>query len=241
MSSTPSAYTSETSEDTSEQVNKEVREEAPHRASRSSVTEGEPQQSRNPSSSGSLADQDQEQPQTLHSYTPEVEAVWFKRTQKPFTPEEQRMASALCIEFGYKLVVAVLHSALNERPKSAKMRWTHFQVFYDNWEVNHDLYLAHVAAFNADRKNGYFLSVVGMFQPNDDIDGEQQRKLREHFKAFNKDGGWNLTNEERGAMGFDANDQMLVVRWCVENAIQVTKERFIELLHKAAGKPSAGL
>ena len=241
MSSTPSAYTSETSEDTSEQGSKEGREEAPHRASRSSVTEGEPQQNQNPSSSGSLADQDQEQPQTLHTYLPDVEAIWFKRTQKPFTPEEQRMASALCIEYGYKLVVAVLYNTLTQRPKSAKMRWTNFEVFFNNWAVNHDLYLAYVAAFNADRKNGYNLPVVGMFQPNDDIDGEQQRKLREYFKASNKDGDWNFTNEERDALGFDANDQMLVVRWCVENAIRVTKKRFIELLRKAAGKSSAGL
>ena len=58
--------------------------------------------------------------------------------------------------------------------------------------------------------------------------GDQHGSCGNTSRRLNKDCHWHFTNEKRDALGFDAKDQMLVVRWCVENAIRVTKERFID-------------
>jgi hypothetical protein len=213
---------------------KEVREEASSLAPLASSDMCEKQRDKTFSALTDSANQEQNQNQELSHMIPLIETVWRERTQRPFTAEDKVMANALILAHGYRLVEAVLRSTLNERPKSAKMRWTNFAVFVRNWDTNHDLYLSDVAAHNANRKNGYKKTVVKKFSESP-IGESQAKNLKAHFQTYGKLGEWTLTKGERDAMGFTEEQMKIVVRFVCENGFAVTKDRFLALMHEATG------
>jgi hypothetical protein len=81
--------------------------------------------------------------------TDEIGRLWTKATAKLFkydvegTCDEVRDARQLVDTYGLKEVLMILNCTLNDRPKSAAMPWTDFNVFARNFELNQRLAKAH--------------------------------------------------------------------------------------------------
>lgn len=168
-----------------------------------------------------------------------VEAVWKERTGKGFADGDSALAAGLCGSHGTNVVQAVLRSALFERPDSARMRWTDFRVFAKNWQMNHDLYLAHIAEHNANPKNWKRHAAAKFdFREASLLSAAGRDTLLAEFRQGMKVGEWQLPREEReGYTDCQVAAAMLYLR---REGMAVTKRGFLALLEEArAADPSA--
>ena len=85
---------------------------------------------------------DEYKPATSNEETDQIYAMWTTATGTCLTydvdgsRDDVRDAQGLIDSYGLAQVLAVLHNTLNERPKSAGMEWTDFNVFARNYELN---------------------------------------------------------------------------------------------------------
>jgi hypothetical protein len=176
-----------------------------------------------------------EQPQTyliMVDSIAKLDGIWRERTNRDFTAADKWNADQLCLRMGSNVVEAVLRNTLNERPKSAAMRWTDFNVFTNNWDRNHDEYLAWVAKQNAEGKHGH-RAPVRKYDMSPLKSGEEA-ELKEWFKAAGKMGEWSISWSEMTST-VPAAFIHPVLRYLQAEGLCVTKEMFITLLKECAG------
>jgi hypothetical protein len=176
-------------------------------------------------------EQDPEESVEWHWSVQKLSKLWHKRTGRALNAEEYTLATDLCKKHGWNVVEAVLDITLNYRTKSAKMMWKRFKVFYDNWQTNYDLCLAH----NAEQKikRGYGRDIPVKFDCSKLKDDNEWLTMKDFFQTHCKLYDWKLTPEDKAAWGYSDDHLVGAVRFCCENNVKVSKQQFIDLCVEA--------
>jgi hypothetical protein len=169
----------------------------------------------------------------------QIEAIWKRRTGRSFTDPDWVMASNLVDQHGLHVVAQVLQNTLYVRPKSAKMLWTDFHVFADNWQLNQDAFRAW-AAWNAHQKGGWATEFAAKFKPAGSV-VELTEKPWQQFKTnCTEPETWIVPDGIKGRralcehLGVELSHFARVVAYCVDENRLVSFDQFKALLLEVA-------
>lgn len=175
-----------------------------------------------------------------------LQAIWRRRTGRVFGEEELVAANTLILAHRFRVVEAVLHNCLWQRPNSAKLRWNDFTIFARNWERNHEEYLAWCAMQRFDKHPGSDHCAVtpktkfDRVPEMDEFAKDQQmqqhwKELKKWLKEQGKVGEWELVAAEWEALGLHYGHVYVTLKYIGEEGYAVTKDTFMALLMEAAG------